>query len=306
MTDAVTTTAAPAGEPAAPASTAALLNTPPAAAAGGVPDQIAAAADAAQGKVAAGAGIDWLPGANEELVGYVKNKGWTDPKQVLEGYQNLEKMRGVPAERLLTLPAADADQAAKDAFYEKLGRPKDASGYEFSLGENDPFDAGLKQTFHKHGLSAEQAKGVIADYAEIAKAEQAKAQQQTIEKIGAEHQELLREWGAAASQNLGLAGKGKEILGWSDEVVDAVGAAVGHKNTIKMLADIAARAGEAPLVTDASAQGYGQAMTPAQATARLKELAADRDWVKRLQAGGPDSKEAKERRRLIEFQVAGR
>src|SRR5690242_20907106 len=49
----------------------------------------------------------------------------------LESYQNLEKMRGVPAERLLTLPDDKSDEATRNAFYEKLGRPKEAAGYEF-------------------------------------------------------------------------------------------------------------------------------------------------------------------------------
>lgn len=307
MTDAATTTA-DGGATATVSSTAAALNggaTATAATTDTTTAQVQAAADAAQGKIAAGETIAWLPDAAPELVGYVKNKGWTDPKQVLEGYQNLEKLRGVPAERLLTLPAADADEAAKGAFYEKLGRPKDVSGYEFKLGEQDnAFDAGLKESFFKHGITAEQAKGVIADYAAIADAQTKAQQQAAAEKTNAEHLELMREWGAAANQNLGLAGKGKELLGWSDEMVDAIGATVGHKATLKMLADIAARAGEAPLVTDGGAQGYGNVMTPAQAKAKLAELQADPGFREKIFKG--DAGALAERRRLIQFSEAGR
>lgn len=303
MTDAATTTAEGG---ATVSSTAAALAGGGAPAAGGdnTAAQIQAAADAAQGKVAAGETIAWLPDAAPELVGYVKNKGWTDPKQVLEGYQNLEKLRGVPAERLLTLPAADADEAAKGAFYEKLGRPKDVSGYEFKLGEADnAFDSGLKQSFFKHGVTAEQAKGVIADYAAIADAQTKAQQQAAAEKTNAEHLELMREWGAAANQNLGLANKGRELLGWSNEQVDVVGAALGHKATLKMLADIAGRSGEARLVVDGSSQGYGNVMTPGQAKAKLAELQADPGFRAKILSG--DAAALAERRRLIAFQEAG-
>lgn len=271
---------------------------------GDVAAQVQAAVDTAQGKVAEGAGIAWLPDASAELVGYVQNKGWTDPKQVLEGYQNLEKMRGVPAERLLTLPAADADDAAKGAFFEKLGRPKDVAGYEFKLGEADnAYDAGLKQSFFKHGVTAEQAKGIIADYAAIADGQTKAQADAAAQKTNGEHLELMREWGAAANQNLGLANKGLELLGISKDEVNTLGQALGHKRTLKLLADIAGRAGEATLVTDGGAQGYGNVMTPGQAKAKLTELQANPDFRQKIFAG--DKAALEERRRLISFAEAG-
>jgi len=268
-----------------------------------VTTQVQTAVDNATGKGTAST-IPWLPDAPAELVGYVQNKGWTDPKQVLEGYQNLEKLRGVPAERLLTLPAADADDAAKSAFYEKLGRPKDVAGYEFKLGEADnAYDAGLKQSFFKHGVTADQAKGIIADYAAIADA-QTKAQEQAhAEKVNADHLDLMREWGAAAKQNLELANKGAELLGLAPEVIDAIAREVGHKTLVKTLHDIATRAGESPLVTDGDRGGAGNVMTPAQAKAKLIELQGSADFRAKIFAG--DKAALEERRRLIQFAEAG-
>ena len=302
MTDAATTTAE--GGATVSSTAAALAGGGTAVATDNTVAQVQAAADAAQGKVAPGASIAWLPDASPELVGYVQNKGWTDPKQVLEGYQNLEKLRGVPAERLLTLPAADADEAAKGAFYEKLGRPKDVSGYEFKLGEQDSaYDAGLKDSFFKHGITAEQAKGVIADYAAIAQAQTQAAADAQAQKVNAEHLELMREWGAAANQNLDLANKGLELLGISKDEVDTLGQALGHKRTLTLLADIAKRSGEASLVTDGGAQGYGNVMTPGQAKAKLAELNADAGFRQKILSG--DRTAIEERRRLIAFMEAG-
>lgn len=268
-----------------------------------VTTQVQAAADTAAGKGAAST-ISWLPNASQELVGYVQNKGWTDPQQVLEGYQNLEKMRGVPAERLLTLPAADADDAARGAFYEKLGRPKDVAGYEFKLGEADnAYDTGLKESFFKHGVTAEQAKGIIADYAAIAQAQTQAQADAHAQKTNAEHIELMREWGAAANQNLGLANKGLELLGISKDEVDTLGQALGHKRTLKLLADIASRAGEAPLVTDGDRGGAANVMTPAQAKAKLIELQADPAFREKIFKG--DAGALAQRRQLIAFAEAG-
>lgn len=274
----------------------------------GTAAQVTTAATEALGGAATGVGVAWLPGATEDQVGYVQNKGWTDPKQLLDGYQNLEKLRGVPAERLLTLPAAEADQATRDAFFEKLGRPKEAAGYEFSIGA-DGNDGGwndvLKQSFHKAGLTTEQAKTVITDYAAKAQADAAAEATAQVTRVQGEHAELLREWGAAANQNMDAARKGKELLKFSDADVDALGRSIGHKRAMQLLHDVANRSGEAGFVSDSGPQGFGNQMTPAQAKARLAELSADKDWAKRLMSAGPESKEAVERRRLIGFMSAG-
>lgn len=292
MTDAATSSAALDGN----ASAAAVDNTPAA---------VAAAADAAQGKPAANAAtIAWLEGASAEQVGYVQNKGWTDPKQVLEGYQNLEKLRGVPADRLLTLPAADADQAAKDAFFDKLGRPKVATDYGFKF-EDATIDTAVKGLMHKHGFSADQAAGFVADFQAFDKTVADGQKQASLEKFQADNQALKTEWGAAYDQNTQLARQGRDALGWSNEFVDAVGSAVGHSALMKMLHNVGSRTGEAAFVGSGQQPGaLNGALSPAQAQARLSELTADKEWVKRLMSGGTESKEAQERRRLIGFATA--
>jgi len=294
MTDAATSSAALDGGAAATTdTTAATVN---------------AAADAAQGKAPAGSPtIAWLEGASAEQVGYVQNKGWTDPKQLLDGYQNLEKLRGVPADRLLTLPAADADEATRGAFFDKLGRPADAKSYDFSLGENDGgWTDRLKGSFHKHGVSAEAAKGIISDYAAGVELDKQAQAQEAREKFQADTQALRTEWGAAHDQNTQIARQGRDALGWTSEVVDAVGAAIGHANLMKMLHNVGSRTGEASFVASGQQPALSGAMSPDQAQARLNELTADKDWVGRLMKGGTESKEAQERRRLIGFIHGGK
>lgn len=79
--------------------------------------------------------------------------------KMLDGAQELIGKKG-PA-----IPKADATQAEKDAYYDSIGRPKTAAEYVLDGGDkSDPaFVSKVKDVFHKHGLSAEVAKGIWAD-----------------------------------------------------------------------------------------------------------------------------------------------
>lgn len=250
--------------------------------------------------------VAWLgEGVAPELVGYAQNKGWQSPKDLLESYQNLEKMRGVPAERLLTLPAGDADDAAKAAFWEKLGRPKEAAGYDFKFeGDDASFTDGIKGIFHKHNLTGDQAKGVIADYAEMVKTQTETQKQAAAQKLQAEQQQLVAEWGTAAQHRASLAVKGAEVFGLNQGEFDTLIQTFGPKRAGNLLANLAERSGiEADFVAGAGGGGNGP-LTPAQAQAKLAELKRNPDWA--AKALKPGTAEQQEMRRLIQFQTAGR
>jgi hypothetical protein len=291
MTDSTSALLEGGAAPAAPAA-------PPA---GDVPANVQAQVDA--GKPPVAGTVPWLGEVDADTLGYVQNKGWTDPKALLEGYRSLEKMRGVPAERLLTLPAADADQAARDAFYDKLGRPKTAADYDFKLGD-ETLTGQLKTIMHKHGLTAEQARGVTADFGAFDQGVTEAKTKAVQEQVAADHTKIMAEWGAAADHNLQAAKKGREILGWKPEIVDAISGVLGHYNTVKLLHSIAERSGEAGFVADTSPGAHNAKMTPEQARNAYEQLRADPAWVKRYASG--DVAAANEKRRLDAFMAAGR
>lgn len=295
----MTEAAAPAAAPAAPApSASALLNAPPA----GVPEGQLGQIPGAPAAAPAASAIPWLEGVDAEMVGYAQNKGWTDPKQVVEGYRNLEKMRGVPAERLLTLPDSAADQATKDAFYEKLGRPKTAAEYDFTIDGNDESTNHLKDLFHKNGVSAEQARNLLAGQIEFEKQALTKHQETQRAKIEGDVSALKGEWGQAFEQNMGGAREGAKLLGLDNGTIDALGEHLGHSKLMKLLHSVAVNSGEHNFVTDGTKQGYGQKMTPAQATAEYNRLKADPAWVARRNAG--DAIATAELKRLTGFMSA--
>ena len=270
---------------------------------GDVAAHVQAQVDANAGK--ANVPIAWLGEVDADTAGYVQNKGWTDAKQVLEGYRALEKMRGVPADRLLTLPAADADEATRGAFYDKLGRPKAAADYDFKIGD-EATTGKLKELVHKHGLSADQARGLINDWAAHEATGLEAAGKAAGDRIHADNAKLAAEWGAAHDQNMAAARQGRDVLGWDAKTIDAVGATIGHYNLVKLLHSVAERSGEASFVAG-STPGSGNQnfkMTPEQAGNELKRLRSDASWVKRYASG--DAATVAEVRRLNSFISAGR
>ena len=110
----------------------------------------------------------WTEGLAEDAQGYVENKGWSGPDQMLESYRNLEKAMGAPGESVLTLPKNAEDTEAWGVVYSRLGRPEDAAGYELS-GPEVP-EGGLDLTpdlatwAHEAGLSKTQAQSIFAKY----------------------------------------------------------------------------------------------------------------------------------------------
>ena len=50
------------------------------------------------------ASTDWTSGLTDEMRGYVQNKGFKAPQDVVESYRNFEKLHGVPQDRILKLP----------------------------------------------------------------------------------------------------------------------------------------------------------------------------------------------------------
>src|SRR5216684_7787114 len=85
---------------------------------------------------------------DDGLKNYVQEKKFTNPEQMAERYKNLESLKGVPEERLLKLPEKMEGPEAK-VIWEKLGTPKDVTGYEFQEKEIDPSLSGLKDVFLK-------------------------------------------------------------------------------------------------------------------------------------------------------------
>src|SRR3990167_3081868 len=78
----------------------------------------------------------WTDGLPQETLGFVEKKGWKGNADVITSYQNLEKLQGVPAERIIKLPEK-LEGTEMDVIYNRLGRPEKPDGYKIPVPEGE-------------------------------------------------------------------------------------------------------------------------------------------------------------------------
>lgn len=235
----------------------------------------------------------WLTGADETTVGYVQNKGWTEPKQVLDGYRNLEKLLGADkAGNAIIIPKAEADAKEWGAVFDKLGRPTGPDGYKVTVpegGDKILHEATLGK-FHELGLTKNQGENLLNWYnGEVSKLTQNMEAQRAAD-FQAQDSALKVEWGKAYVQNLAQAQAGARGLQLDNAAIDKLSDALGHKATMNLLQRVGAGLGEDNLVTGDNRAGFGNALTPGQAKSKIQELMADRGFVTRYQSGDAEAK----------------
>lgn len=265
-------------------STGAALAAAPAAPAAPTSQQVTAAPEPA----APAPAPSWLEGADETLIGYVQNKGWNDPKQVLDGYRNLEKLLGADkANNAVVIPKADADPKEWNAVFDRLGRPTGPDGYKVELpqgGDKAMHDASLAK-FHELGLTKAQGE-TLANWYNGLVTETVKAQEaQRAANFQQEDVALKSEWGQAYQQNLAQAQAGARGLGLDPATIDKLSDALGHKATMSLLQRVGAGMREDSMVTGDSQPGFGSAMTPGQAKAQIQSLMSDKDFTSKYLNG---------------------
>jgi hypothetical protein len=178
---------------------------------------------------------------------------------------------------LVRLPkAGDTEGWAK--YYEKLGKPGDASGYKFDPVEGiAPETAADMSKFiatmaHKHNLLPDQARGVYADVVESMKASGAAATQAADAASAA----LKLEWGSlydvkmAGAQNVLKKFGGDEGMALAMAELDSTG--LGNVPALaKILARVNEAMGEDGIIVG-DVKGRGNAMTLSEVNARIAEI----------------------------------
>lgn len=269
--------------PAAPTSTGAALAAAPVTPAAPTGQQVSAPPAAPAAPAAPG----WLDGADEMTVGYVQNKGWTDPKQVLDGYRNLEKLLGADkANNAVIIPKDGADPKEWAAVFDRLGRPTGPDGYKVDLppgGDKTMHEASLAK-FHELGLTKSQGEELLNWFnTGVVQANQA-AEAEKQATFQQEDVALKTEWGQAYTQNLAQAQLAARGLGLDAQTIDKLSDALGHKATMSLLQKVGAGMREDSLVTGDNV-GFGSAMTPGQAKAQIQSLMGDRDFTQKYLSG---------------------
>lgn len=237
----------------------------------------------------------WTDGFDDTAKGYIANKGWKGPADLFQSYQNLEKLKGVPAERLLTLPEGD-DPAQWAAVWQKLGRPEKAEDYGLT-GENPEAVAQLASWMLDADIPKVAAQKLAAKMAEGGQAMSQAQSDAAARRSESEFNDLKKEWGAAFDQKAELGRRFARELGLDGDALAAIEGAIGTKRLLTMMAAGGERLGEHTIAGLES--GRGGAMTPEAAKARIVALRDDKEWSDSYIAGG--KAEADEMAKLIRW-----
>lgn len=243
--------------------------------------------------------MERLAGLDDTQWGAVVAKGWDklDPGPALLASMNTEaQLRSqltIPPEEIARVPK---DPASPDwaPLYERLGKPKDASAYDFADvkrgGQPLPADEVeyLRGLAHELHLSVPAAKALAEKHASYADGLTARAMTQNEARTGAEMAKLDAMWGGQKDANMYLANEAMAVLKLPAEVVTAFR---GNSDTMEAMRNLGVRMQEAKYVGGGGNGGgvndIGR-MTAPQAQARLEELKRDQGWLERWMKGGAD------------------
>lgn len=231
---------------------------------------------------------NWFDGIqDQDLLGYVQNKGWKDPVELATGYRNLEKLLG--GEKI-PMPKGAEDVEGWNRVYEQLGRPKTAEEYKLPIPEGDDgaFSKTAANWMHKAGLNQQQAEMISKEWNEFQAAAIAQQQQEMSQKAEADMQSLRSEWGGAYDENIQMAKVAVREYGLDQAKLSAIENAIGTGEMMRLFAKIGRAQGEHNFESGGSGNSFG--MTPQAAQQRVAALKADPTWTAKYLGGDADAK----------------
>ena len=222
---------------------------------------------------------------NDTVKQFLTTKNFSGPEQIAESYLNLEKFHGVPPEKLIKLPEKLEGEEAR-AIFERLGAPKDAKEYELPKDEksDQKFLEWAETAFHKNSLTKTQAQSIVKEYNDFMNSQIGSMNEARKNSILQADTTLKKEWGAKYDANINVAKQGAKILGLDAATLDLMEAKQGRDVLFKNLLRIGASVGESTFV-DGNSATTAATKTPEQAQAEIKQLMADKKFVKQVARG---------------------
>ena len=215
---------------------------------------------------------DWKASLSDEIKADKSLENIKDIESLAKSYVHAQKLVGSDK---IPVPNKFATEKDWDAVYEKLGRPKDATGYKYEIGENTKINEDALKTFsdqaHKLGLLPTQANGVVKWYNDMAAQQQQDADTVAIGAREQSETSLKKEWGQAYEQQTSKSAH-VALQVFDAEFLNknlADGTKIGdHPTFIKAFATLADKMGE-DSITQASGPAY---QTPDQIEKHIGEL----------------------------------
>lgn len=253
--------------------------------------------------------FDWKAsgGLDDAALGYVQNKGWKGPADVLSSYTNLEKLVGAPADRIIKLPE---NGEFGPEVYDRLGRPKDVKGYGaekwVAPGGDTKFAETAATWFHENGLNPKQAQALAGKWNEYATTQATANKAATDARDAQQTSALKAEWGQQFEANAKIVDTAAAAFKMTPAEIDALKTAMGPQAAMKFLHNIGTKMGtsDASLITGEQRQTtFNGGMTPEQAKVKKNELLANPDYRSRWTKGG--SAERAEIANLVKIAAPG-
>lgn len=241
---------------------------------------------------------DWMTGFNDDHKGFVQNKGWKAPTEMVDSYRNLEKLVGAPQNEIIRL-AKDDDAAGWESIYSRLGRPSTPDGYKLEApkegGGGPEFAKWASEQFYKAGLSEKQGKSVVEAWNKYVQDQITTEKTTYTNKITEETTALKKEWGAAYDQNMSAAKRAAREFGIEATVIDAIEKGAGFAKTMKLFQTLGSKLGDASFVRgNGGSTNADGPMTPAQAQDQIKGLKADPGFTAKYVAGDQGARQKME------------
>jgi hypothetical protein len=178
---------------------------------------------------------DPFSGLSEDTRKWVETKGYKSPEDIVKAYQSAEQKLGTT----LTPPKDDAPQEEWAKFYDKLGRPEKAEGYDFKrpegLPEDLPYSDELASTsknwMHEAGLNPKQAQAIHDKFAGYMADQQKAVQEAQAKAVTETHADLTKDWGPQDSEGF------KQKLALADRAMKKLGLTDAYKQTGILLPD---------------------------------------------------------------------
>jgi hypothetical protein len=245
-----------------------------------------------------GGGQPWHQGVDAAILGHWQNKNYdlSDPGKVaIEATKAAIAAQahiGVPPDRLLKLPEKPDDAAGWNGIYTRLGKPAEAKDYDFAgikFSDGSEPETGfldtMRTSLHREHINKDAAPRIIKDVIKyLEDAEKTETTAATTRR-GEQLANLDKSWGVNKAANLLQADNGARRLGLSSDDVKAIGDAIGADRVAELMRRIGAGTTEDTFV-EGRTGGSGSPATREGAIARIKELEADKGWVKRFLSNG--------------------
>lgn len=236
----------------------------------------------------------WIDDLSPEDRSFVSAKGWDkegkSPADILKSYRNIERLRGVDADKLIKRP--DWSNQESVAEYRKaLGVPEDPTGYQNHevVTPTGPLLAEpIAAISHRLGLPQELHAELLTATGELVTDLFQREAEEVSRRNAAELVELRREWGTRFEENNQAVSNAIARLGLSDEFVDALKIAGGEAETRRVLAKIGSQLAEHKRPADG--QGGPILMTSDVAKAEIAELSSDGTFYAKMKAGDREAR----------------